>query len=470
MPMNHPANQACRQVRNGALTIWITICAHAAQATTITVGPNGTYGSIQAGIAAALLAGGSNEIHVEAKATPYSENLSLTLNSGTITMIGGWNSTFTQRSLDPAATKISGGQAGRVLTATINDGKLSLSGFTLQDGSGADGYGGAIAAVVYDIGSLELRNSKVTSSTVTGIATANAFGGGIYAELHDTSALIIDGVDVSNNSVTQSANSWGADAGGVYLEVLNSANASISDSRIHDNLAAASNTAYARGGGMEIELGDSARVSLSRSNIIANSVSAHTANHFSYSGVFASVNCANACELDFTLDTFEQNHGLATQVGVALSGAGTPKAYLADVLISRGDGNGLQLSTDTGTANAVNLTIADNAGPGLYLSALSGSTLTAYNMIAFGNAGGDCSSIGTPVLDSSFCGMDPHFVDAANGDFHIQADSPARDAGAASPPGGLGLFDLDGNPRTFGPAPDIGAYEIGDEIFKDGFN
>jgi hypothetical protein len=27
----------------------------------------------------------------------------------------------------------------------------------------------------------------------------------------------------------------------------------------------------------------------------------------------------------------------------------------------------------------------------------------------------------------------------------------------------------DGNPRTFGPAPDIGAFEIGDKIFKDGF-
>ena len=50
----------------------------------------------------------------------------------------------------------------------------------------------------------------------------------------------------------------------------------------------------------------------------------------------------------------------------------------------------------------------------------------------------------------------PLFVDAEKGDFHEAAGSPTIDAGIA---GELGPFDLDGNPRVLGIAPDIDAYE-----------
>jgi hypothetical protein len=51
----------------------------------------------------------------------------------------------------------------------------------------------------------------------------------------------------------------------------------------------------------------------------------------------------------------------------------------------------------------------------------------------------------------------PTFIDAATDDLHEAAGSPTIDAGFAD--AADGTTDLDGNPRTIGPNPDIGAYE-----------
>jgi len=61
---------------------------------------------------------------------------------------------------------------------------------------------------------------------------------------------------------------------------------------------------------------------------------------------------------------------------------------------------------------------------------------------------------------------DPAFAGAA--DFRLRADSPARDAGDTALASGIAV-DLDGSPRVFGAAVDIGAWEIGDPIFSDSF-
>lgn len=61
----------------------------------------------------------------------------------------------------------------------------------------------------------------------------------------------------------------------------------------------------------------------------------------------------------------------------------------------------------------------------------------------------------TPASDNQIA--TPQFVDKANGDFHELVSSPTRDTGG--PGTFLGPTDPDGNPRTLGPAPDIGAYE-----------
>jgi len=52
----------------------------------------------------------------------------------------------------------------------------------------------------------------------------------------------------------------------------------------------------------------------------------------------------------------------------------------------------------------------------------------------------------------------PRFVDLANGDLRLNADSPCINAGDNAL--AVGAYDLDGNPRVFGGAVDMGAYEL----------
>lgn len=53
---------------------------------------------------------------------------------------------------------------------------------------------------------------------------------------------------------------------------------------------------------------------------------------------------------------------------------------------------------------------------------------------------------------------EPMFVDILAGDYHLQAGSPCIDAGD-EPPVASYAFDLDGNARIYGDAPDLGCYE-----------
>jgi hypothetical protein len=63
---------------------------------------------------------------------------------------------------------------------------------------------------------------------------------------------------------------------------------------------------------------------------------------------------------------------------------------------------------------------------------------------------------GSTKADYNLIGGDPRFVDPANGNFRLQADSPAIDVGVALP---AVTADADGVPRPQGAAYDMGAYE-----------
>jgi hypothetical protein len=82
---------------------------------------------------------------------------------------------------------------------------------------------------------------------------------------------------------------------------------------------------------------------------------------------------------------------------------------------------------------------------------------TWENNLVFGNTN-DYQGISDQTGQSGNISADPLFVDFAGEDFHLQADSPAIDAGSAD---GAPDIDFDGNPRPRkGGGFSIGAYEF----------
>lgn len=132
-------------------------------------------------------------------------------------------------------------------------------------------------------------------------------------------------------------------------------------------------------------------------------------------------------------------------------------------------------STNPGSAAFYNLT-AIGAGSGA--EALSGNVATGSvvvrNSILYGQDSDISTKPGTQPFAVSYSDFRPAdssgysdnggnissapvFVNSAQGDFREAVGSPTIDAGA--PDGQLTATDLDGNPRSYGAAPDMGAYE-----------
>ena len=60
---------------------------------------------------------------------------------------------------------------------------------------------------------------------------------------------------------------------------------------------------------------------------------------------------------------------------------------------------------------------------------------------------------------NGFVGLDPLLVNPTSGDLHINAGSPAINAGENLPSVQMGTMDFDGNPRIIGGTVDLGADE-----------
>lgn len=139
-----------------------------------------------------------------------------------------------------------------------------------------------------------------------------------------------------------------------------------------------------------------------------------------------------------------------------------------------------------------NNTIAGNSVPatstraGVSFGGNSPGAVLIANNIVWNNGGTDVTlhTTGPVFLDHNDIGsrvvvgemavteinpydVDPHFV--AIDDMHLTSSSPLRDAGVASPVGGVGATDVEGNTRVVFGGVDVGAHEIQDRIFEDGF-
>jgi hypothetical protein len=181
------------------------------------------------------------------------------------------------------------------------------------------------------------------------------------------------------------------------------------------------------------------------------------------------------------------NHSTVGAGGLYASGAGS-SLYVSNNLISgnsaegqdgagyvTGYGQYTELYNNTVTQNTS--TAFTNPSGGLYCAGTTPCQI--YNNIFWnntnygiflGNSGAvlshnDYGTLGgeTPASDISNLSVNPQFVDSANGNFHLAANSPLL--GYGTPQGTI--TDLDGHPYSTSGGIDLGAYA--ETIFSDGF-
>ncbi len=132
-----------------------------------------------------------------------------------------------------------------------------------------------------------------------------------------------------------------------------------------------------------------------------------------------------------------------------------------------GVGGGIAFSVGDPSVTVRNSTVAGNSangdGGGLFTS---GTKVKLINCIVSGNtAGTDVSGTIASSSSNNLIGGAPAFVDAANGDFHLSANSPAIGAGTTYT--GIGV-DLDN--VNFADTPAVGCYELSDRAVDPVFN
>ena len=131
-----------------------------------------------------------------------------------------------------------------------------------------------------------------------------------------------------------------------------------------------------------------------------------------------------------------------------------------------------------------NNTVTANHSDSYAVTATGGGIWSVSNNVFWGNEGDDLglgiyvfvtnNDVGTyccdPVDESGNISLDPGFVDPDGADYRPGGSSPLVEAGRNDAPGGVGTFDLGGGLRVIGSTVDIGAYELQDRIFRDGFD
>ncbi|MEO7325096.1 MAG: hypothetical protein ABIW82_09745 [Dokdonella sp.] len=162
----------------------------------------------------------------------------------------------------------------------------------------------------------------------------------------------------------------------------------------------------------------------------------------------------------------------------------TPNGTVLDLVSDRpGVGGSIFFNNNTIAGNSVP---ASSPQAGVLIEGTTSGDVHVANSILWNNGGTDINILApvTAYLDYDDIGsrnlaasvmvnesnpyhVDPHFVSAT--DAHLTNASPLRDGGLAAPIGGAGNADLGGGARVVFGGIDLGAYEIQDAIFKDGF-
>src|SRR5665213_3038562 len=365
-----------------------------------------------------------------------------------------------------SVTILDGQQAGRCVT--INGFAATVNGFTMRNGRAINGGG------VYCNGGT-IQNCILTSNQAIGNDASDGSGGGAYIAYGTLSNCVVYA------NIAQSTNSYqNAWAGGVYSY------GSIIQSCVVSNNKCTSD--YANGGGVVLVGG-----TLRNSRVVGNSAVA--LSYASGGGAYATIlqlsvsSFIEACLFTnnsaTTTDTHVYTAANAQGGGMYIGNGTTVRNTLVTGNIAHSvagftTGGGVWTSGSMleNCTVAYNTATTQNGNIGTGGGVNWGYNDQGYNnIIMFNSAGnepdnGEVNSSSYPMFINSDIGSfvpatsllncissDPLFVNAAAGDFHLQTNSPCRNAGT-NDIWMAAAQDLDGKPRIAEGIVDMGAFEV----------
>jgi hypothetical protein len=440
--------------------VFLSACAPASAAV-YTVGSGGTHATVQSAIAAAASNAGDDEVRI-ASGTIVEHVHATVVTDGRVDLSGGWNAAFDTQTADPTLTVIDGTLTGRTfLLETYGNAHVTLRNLSVVRGS-ADSYPN-VRLSAFGLSRIELSDCESRGAVSDASTVFVAPMGAISVGALDATQIDIARCAVFDNRVDSGAL---VSAVGMSIGASGTAQIRVQEVSIHDNQVSADRV---DGGGMIVSAGGDARVEVTESLIESNRIVELPASFSNAPGVVIATNSpGTTAQVVFRRNRVSgntiQGASQADSSQVLVYSEGTSQVTIGDSEISNSSSSaGLDISrADNAVVNVVNATVAGN----VQFDLRADGSINVSNTLA-----GIVTGLGDSILQNNRFGPGARYVDPAGGDYRLQPGSPALGAGTATPPGGLGPTDLDGNPRVIGfGGVDLGAYELDDPtIFRDRF-
>ena len=315
--------------------------------------------------------------------------------------------------------------------ATVSDNDI-INNIAAPEG---DAKGGGLYLLLSDV---EIIGNDVLSNTASGTSLRSGTGGGIY--LRNSDAAV-----VSNTLTGNIGNTAGTGQGG-GLFVDRSA-ATVSANTIQGNYG--SLNGYGYGGGI--------RVGFSPALIEGNTVVSNTAGGGGGQGGGLRIWASRPFTLTNNLIAHNQadygGGGMSVEAYVASNSSRGVLVNNTIVQNALGDaGEGVWIGPHCAVTLTNNIIASHTVG--ITNAYPASTTVVADHTLFYGNATNYGSAVGSTY---EVIGRDPLFVDPSGWNYHLLFGSPAMNAGVAVP---WLTTDIDGDPRPFGSAPDIGIDEL----------
>jgi hypothetical protein len=297
--------------------------------------------------------------------------------------------------------------------------------------------------------------------TVQGCATSNTQASGIYAR--DSTEIVVDGNDVTMACLYE------GDKGGSQecISIASVKGFRVSNNKVHD-------TTGKKHGGEGIDAKESAQDGVVEKNVVWNlprlGIYVDSWNGLA-KGIVVRKNTVHDCSCGIAVSSEDGGTVEDLRIENNLVYANRERGIVVSAWVKNGPKRNIAIVNNTAVANGNR---KGNWGAGIAVEKTDVTGLVIRNNVLSRNFGSpiEDASGKNPVVDRNLVDAgrkggrdakagtnlegDPLFVDPENGDYRLQAGSPAINAGAAE---GAPADDLEDWPRPYAGGIDLGCYE-----------